>query len=421
MISQAISGSVGGVGLGLSGLVSSLSGLASAGPAEAEVAFADVKLEGSSMGPDVVKLEVEDHDQWIDRATVVVDDPAGKYQQAAQEGMTLTVDLGWKKHAVIFEGTITKADTVSGTSGKRQAVLVALDLSYLMDRRKQDKAEDHVGDLGVILEKFLARPEYKGKIKKGTIEIEKNDDDEEPKYTTRFPLRQAAGQSDWQLIQKLAKKYEARAFVEYNEGGSKFYWVPIKTLLDSRTLGSMNYCQGFGKLLEFKFQRFAPGASEASAQSLVDPTSGVVKSSAKPPPAKADEKPLADPKVLSQLDQLSSRQADAYRKSLEIAAGAKEKPADQRPQGGRKVGPSDLKALKEKRGDNLAFKLGLRGRGTCVGTLDLRAKGNVTIFGITPIYEGGWYLRRVRHLFTRVRGAEGENRSTYFCKFEVTR
>ncbi len=420
MIGDAISGSVGGLGVGLGSLTSALSSLDGGGPSAAAVAFADVELEKSSMEGDLVSIEVEDNDQWIDRATIVVDDPHRKYLQNAREGLILTVDLGWKKHAVIFEGVVAKADSISGPKGQKQTQIVALDLSCLLERRRQDKAEDHEGTLGVILEKLLGRPEYKGKIQKGTIEIEK-DDDKEPTYTTRNPLRQAAGQSDWKLIQRLAKLYDARAFVEYNEGASRFYWIPAKTLLESRTLGSLNYCPGHGKLKEFKFQRFAVGASEASARSLLDPVSGKVESSAPQAPKEEDPKPLANPEVQAQLQKLSPGQAERYNKALELAAGAELQPKDLRPSGGREPGASKLAGLREKRGENRAFKLGLRGQGVCVGNIQLRAKGNVTIFGIDPLYEGGWYLRRVRHFYTRVRDADGKDRSTFSSKFEVTR
>lgn len=421
MIGDAISGSVGGLGVGLGSVVSTLSGLSPEGPAAAAVAFADVKLEKSSMEGDVVSIEVEDNDQWVDRATIVVDDPHGKYQQAACEGMHLTVDLGWEKHAVIFEGLVTKADSVSSSKGKRQTEIVACDLSYLMDLRREPKGEDFKGSLGLILEELLARPEYKGKIQVGSIEIEKDEDEKEPTYTTRNPLRLKAGQSDWNLIQKVAKLYDARAFVEYNDGSSRFYWVPVVKLLESQTLGSLNYCPGHGKLLEFKFQRFARKASEASAQSVIDPATGKVESTPSAAPKEADPPPLANPEVQAQLQKLGPGQAERYNNALELAAGSEFQPKDMRPTGGRKPGASKLAGLQEKRGDNRAFKLGLRGQGTCVGNIQLRAKGNVSIFGIDPLFEGGWYLRKVRHFYTRVRDAEGKNRSTFSSKFEVTR
>ena len=421
MIGDAISGSVGGIGVGLGSLTSALSSLDSGGPAAAAVAFAEVKAGKSAMGADLVSIEVEDHDQWIDRATIVVDDPHGKYLKNAREGLILTVDLGWKKHAVMFEGVIAKADSLKGSKGQSHTEIVALDLSCLLERRKQAEAEDHVGTVSSILKKLLARPEYKGKIKEGTIEVEKDDDDQEPTYTTRNPLRQAAGQSDWKLIQRLAKLYDARAFVEYNEKASRFYWIPVGTLLESRTLGSLNYCPGHGKLKEFKYQRFAQGATEASAQSVIDAASGKVESSPPPAPKEDDPAPLVDPDVKAQLQKLGQGQVESYTKAAEIAAGAEFQPKDLRPQGKRTPGASKLAGLREKRGENRAFKLGLRGHGTCVGNIQLRAKGNVTIFGIDPLYEGGWYLRRVRHFYTRVRNSEGKDLSTYISKFEVTR
>lgn len=405
-----------GTGIGaIGGLLTSVSSLAS--PAAAETAFVEIKLEDSKIGADIVSVVIEDHDQWVDKATIVVDDPNAQYLQAAREGLSVTVDLGWKKHAVIFEGVLAQPTGICTTGGLRQTTLVALDLSHQM--RAAKRTEDHVGDLSKILEKLVARPEYKKKIEVGKIEVEKKDD-KEPTYTERVPLRQH-GVSDWVLIQELAEKYQARAFVEYNEGSSKFYWVPIKKLLDSFTLGSFHYCQGSGKLLDFKLQRFAAGASEAAAMSVIDPLSGAVTSTPPEPKPQPEPAPAADPGTLARIGGYSPRAAEQYKSALELAAGAQSTPEDQKPTGGRQIGASDVQALGEKHGSNPAFKLGLRGTGRCVGTIDLRAKGKVSIYGIAPIYEGDWYLRSVRHVYTRVLDADRKDRSTYHSEFVATR
>ena len=69
--------------------------------------------------------------------------------------------------------------------------------------------------------------------------------------------------------------------------------------------------------------------------------------------------------------------------------------------------------------------LGFYGAGVARGTIMLRAKGKVTIKGISPWAEGNWYVHKVNHIYTRIavtdKALKKQDRSTYQTKFSATR
>jgi len=166
-------------------------------------------------------------------------------------------------------------------------------------------------------------------------------------------------------------------------------------------------------LVEFKYQRIGSSASLAPTATVVDPETGqVVTQAATPPPPEA---PLeVDPAADAQLQQA----ADA-------AAKTDGKPEDARPAPVLPGLASDPQLAKAKIVQDPTRILGFSGQGTAIGTVKLRAKGKVTIKGISPCAEGDWYVRKVNHRFQRVivRDAKlkEQNRSTYQSKFTVTR
>jgi hypothetical protein len=60
--------------------------------------------------------------------------------------------------------------------------------------------------------------------------------------------------------------------------------------------------------------------------------------------------------------------------------------------------------------------MGVIGEGTSVGNIEIRAKNMITLIGISPWYEGDWYLKVVRHRYEML----GETPS-YTTRFLATR
>ena len=43
--------------------------------------------------------------------------------------------------------------------------------------------------------------------------------------------------------------------------------------------------------------------------------------------------------------------------------------------------------------------MGVLGEGTATGNISIRAKSKITLIGISPWYEGDWYVKVVRHKY----------------------
>src|SRR5712692_719181 len=195
--------------------------------------FLAVTLEDKDK-PDVsgalASVEIEDNDRLADKATLVFNDRQGISAETFRNGMKVKIDMGWSgEHAVLFEGII-HATSTSDTAGARSNQVVAYDLSTRMHRIAEPEA--HVGTLKDILVKLIGKPEVN--IKAGQIEPDPN-----PEFTKEKPLKQPNGLTDLQLIQFLALRYNARAFVEYNDGASKFYFVSEQTLWSQKPLAKL--------------------------------------------------------------------------------------------------------------------------------------------------------------------------------------
>jgi hypothetical protein len=69
--------------------------------------------------------------------------------------------------------------------------------------------------------------------------------------------------------------------------------------------------------------------------------------------------------------------------------------------------------------------LGLRGEGRAVGTVMLRAKGKVTIIGLSDWAEGDWYVSKAVHSWSDTRTPDDvrahRRRSSYETRFTATR
>jgi hypothetical protein len=114
-----------------------------------------------------------------------------------------------------------------------------------------------------------------------------------------------------------------------------------------------------------------------------------------------------------------------YKAAAELAAKSKLKPEAQQPQDFVVGLPSDPELARKMVERDRTRLSGLFGEGTTIGTVNLRAKGPVTIKGIAPWAEGNWYVTRVNHVYTRAIGEtkdhKKDDRSTYHSKFTVTR
>jgi len=391
--------------------------------AESDVAFVSVRLRAGNPSNQVWSVDVEDVDRGCDQATIVMGDLGSLNSDALQEGIPVSVEMGWaSQHALIFEGRIHSVRPVAKDDPRVTAV--AYDHSYRMQQTPPDGTtlpRQHVGTLKEIVESIVQRYE----IPIGGFAL-----DPMPRYTEERPLLQGT-MSDWEFIQFLAEEHRARAYVEVNgsasdskevlqQGGqSKFYFASEAALLAQSPMGTLHYCPGHGSLVEFSYQRVASGSAPSSFGTVTDPKTGE-------PATQAGPEPASGP----QLAVSPERRARAQALMGEGAARNHERAVQS---GAESVAVKELRARRELHGlpsdPDLAARLvqqdptrvlGLSGTGKARGTVFLRAKGCVEIEGLASWAAGRWYVHRVNHICQR--GSVGnESRFTYRTTFEATR
>lgn len=363
-----------------------------------------VHLQGIDISANVRSAEVEDNDRLIDKAVVVLNDPNGSGSEAPREGNTLLVDLGWgENHAVMFEGEVTQIANAAAGCNPKQLTITALDLSYRI-RKRPFRATHHVGSLSSILRTIVTREPTTG-IAVGQIEPSPD-----PEFTEAAPLRQTT-QNDWDFIVLLARRYNCRAFVEYNGGASKFYFIPIARLTEGEAMGTLAATGMAGRITRFSYERTASSASPRRTTSAVDPLTGdTVTTTAPPPPTEPTHAPS---------ETVAEAGGAPLDSALSVAAEATETPQSQRPETFTPGTPSSAARATSDTAQDPTMALGFTARGACVGTVMLRAKGAVDVTGISGWGAGRWYVRKVKHT---VRTASGGGMSPgYTSEFELTR
>lgn len=364
------------------------------------VPYMHVFWQGSDISSSVTAVEIEDHDLLIDRATILLDDDKGVGINLSEEGQTIKIDMGWNsEHAVLFEGLTHKPEGKANQKGKTLRI-TAFDFSDKLHRKY--RSDTYTGKLSDIITKL---------VKDKNIEVGPGDIAPDPDPTfDKDPLAQT-NETDLQFIQKLARKYRARAFVEYNDNKSKFYFMPVKKFLDVKQ-GLMRYCRGT-PLLEFNYKKIAKRADALRDDSRVDPYTGeiITSKAPEPPPPPA---PTLDAETTGAL--ASSGMTSLGDSAEKAVKDAPEKRTEQMTQQTASGGASDPDEAQLANQQDPTRASGLFGKGTVVGTIKLRAKGTVKIEGIAQWAEGDWYVAVVKHIYRKL-----PDKPLYHTRFFVTR
>lgn len=366
-----------------------------------------IRLEGIDISSDILSVDVEDHDRLTDKATFVMDDPTETTGEVPREGQTVTVDIGWStEHAVLFEGVIYNVQVRAQGNARQRIIITAFDLSYRLKRRPSHPV-DHTGTLSNILSTMITSDSSIG-ITVGQIEPESD-----PQFTEQLPLRQTI-QTDWDFIQELGCRYGCRAFVEYNNDASQFYFIPLARLLQGSVMGELSYQGSTGQLIEIRYERLASSAAPVVSAVTNDPGSGAsVAGTTTSVAQELSSVPSAGTRARTPSG--SSRLDNA----LQVTAQATDLPENQRPQVIAAGLPSDPTLAETTVFQDPTNVLGLRAVGECVGTIMLRAKGKVSINGVASWAVGDWYVRQVNHMVDR--SVSGTSGSGYRTRFIATR
>lgn len=354
----------------------------------------------------VASVEVEDNDRLIDKATIVLRDPHGSAPPSLGQGDTVTVALGWRsQHAVLFEGQIVSTPAAAPATGAPTLTVVAYDLSYLMHQDPKDA--HHQGSLSSIVRTIAsAYPRI-------TVDPAHIVCDPDPQFTGDPQLRQQ-GLTDLQFLQWLGWRYGHRAFVEYNDGTSQFYFVSNHRLLSGDPMGALQWCHGLRQLKRFDYVRAASRAVRQRVAAVPDPRSGASTPATGPgaPPVQPVE---PDPRHAATLGRLDPAERARYESGASTTP-----PASPAPPVEVRGLPSDPHLASAVTTWDPTAALGLSGTGTAVGTVMLRAKGKVTIEGVAPWAEGDWYVAKAVHTW-RDASAGGQAAASYETSFTVTR
>jgi len=370
----------------------------------ASSAYKRVYLQGIDISASVRSVEVEDNDRLIDRAVVVMNDSSGAGAEAPREGNTLLVDMGWSdNHAVLFEGELIQVGNTAQGCDPKTVTLTALDLSYRI-RKRPFQATNHVGTLSAIVQAIVTRDPAAG------ITIGQIAPGNDPTFTAQAPLRQTT-QNDWDFIMAMAARYTCRAFVEYNGGASKFYFVAVTLLTQGDSLGTLSQSGMSGRLTRFSYERLAAQADALRTTAVVDPVSGTPVTS--PDPVQPTEPPHTPSPAAAQA---GGSQLD---NALSVMGQATDLPQSQRPQRFVAGTPSDPARATTDATQDPTRALGFIARGACVGAVMLRAKGQVDVAGVSGWASGRWYVRKARHVVRTT--SSGGMAPGYTTEFELTR
>lgn len=370
--------------------------------------LATVTLEGIDVSAVVRRVEVEDSDRLIDKATIWLDDDDGAAADVFFEGQSVLIDMGWTgEHAVLFEGIVVRATTEAVLGRTARVKLVAYDLAYKL-MQGPPATRDHVGSLRTILTELCTKKPYGftvGDISPGA----------DPTFTAEQPLRQV-GLRDWEFIQALAVRHGCRAFVEYNDKRSQFYFVAEDRLLGRPSLGTID--RDTGRLLRFEYSRVASIAAPERTAVVADVKGAKVK---KETPKSAPKPPAPpNPERLTRIGRRFPGAVAIYTRARAQTAAALARPAEQRPQQHVLGLPSDPSLAEQSVRSDPTRALGWRAEGEAMGTVFLRAKGKITIkgLGIAEWAEGDWYVHTATHVYTRAVGLQAGG---YRTRFVVTR
>jgi phage protein D len=375
-------------------------------------AVAAVTWQGNDITSSVRSIDVEDHDRYVDKAEIIIEDPSFSGTAGFATGQDVTVTLGWpNENAVIFEGVVARPQPEAPANGRPRVRLVAYDKSWKLHQNRQPAIQ-----LTTTLTAEVRRLIQPAGLAEGKITAQPD-----PSFSDHPMTRNNL--TNLECIYWLAELYRSRAFCERNDGVSKFYFVPESLLLSADSQMLLTYCHGASNLIEFQYERSAANRPAVVTASPMDPDTG------EPTPAQSPSPPSPAPDQPSLAGHESSTPDSVAITAAQQGAAAAAAPLDQPATGSGSASVSDPPLVKQAVQPDQTRVLGLRGKGRAVGSIDLRAKGKVTVSGVAPWACGDWYVHKVVHTWRAGNPSPPQrgpslrkfSSGTYETRFEVTR
>lgn len=374
------------------------------------------------VGPKVVRVDVEDVDRGADKATFVLDDPDSTASEVLRPGAAVRIELGWQtEFALAFVGQISATRSLAGAGSQGRVEVTCKDQSYLFDQRPPLGERRYTGTVGDIVTRIAKRVN----MPIGKIDVVTG------KTWTETESCQQRDRTDWEFLQDLAEESRARAFVEVNAdpgdkdsvkragGEPKLYFMSEDALMAQEPMGTLLYCRGMGKLLDFDYKSIGTGAAPAASAAVANAETGAAETRVTPP-APPEPQPGPSPGRSDRITNvLGAARANDHAQGMQVAADAKTQPEALRAVKEPSGAPSDPAALERRIKQDKTRIRGYFGKGTAMGTIFLRAKGPVKIDGLASWASGRWYVRRVNHIFERT-ALDKKISVSFRSTFEVT-
>lgn len=392
-------------------------------PADDQLVFLKVMLGTRDASSMVYHVDVEDIDRGADKCTVVMVNPNSTSADAVLTGQTMEVELGWgSEHSLVFEGVIREVHPAAGETQRLQ--IVAFDLSSRMTRALAPlELRVHTGTLKDVLTRIAARHN----ISMGAVQVDP---------MPQLQLRQQNARNDWEFVQDLAEEFRARCFIEVNAasddtpaqrergGRSRFYFWSEEYMLAQDPAGRLQFCHGVGPLLQFEYRLIGGGASPSTTGTVTNPATGEAAAVDGPRTPTGPEPSVDAGRTSGTASALGEGAARTYAASVEAALEAPERPEDLRLRRRLPPAASDPAAAEQAVQQDRTRVLGMVGHGVAMGTVRLRAKGCVTIEGMSTWSNGRWYVSRVNHVVDRATirlRNQDTTRHTFRSRFTATR
>jgi phage protein D len=353
----------------------------------ARVPYFSVVIEEQDITPWVSSVQVVEDDRLTDNVTLTVNDPRMIYADALMEGCKAEIDLGYNEpdqHALLLRALITKVELSYPDNGVPQVKIKGEDKSIEMGIKEQKKLWKNT-TVNAIVKKIGDSYHFAGVV------ASLNPD---PKIVSE----NQDAKTDLAFLQDLAKRYQAKCFVELDEKDQEvLYFIPDRRILHLNRADKLvlRYRQGVGSNL----MTFTPAfdASLIDRQKEVQDLDQAGRRIKTPPP------PPVEVFVWELARDLSSRasRADLNRIDALFQAGKSARKKLQQELAKPKLTTGAVAPTQQQLDDTAGAlesrRLGMSASGTTVGSIFMRAKCNVSISGVHRRFAGDWYVTSVTH------------------------
>lgn len=344
--------------------------------------FVSVKVEGEEVSDLLESMDVEESDSMADLAKLTFGNSNLVLSDILHEGLSVEIDLGYRDaHSLIFRGIIIGVMAHYPSRGQPLIEVQVADSLIRLSFEARTSRWWNTTVSQIIRDIALANEFIPGDIElKGDSVIEE-----------MRPLQQVE-ETDLAFLNRLAREYDCKLYVEHSEGSDRLSFVSTDKLLGANPIeetlifnANMEeftaFVDSFATAPEIKVVStdLLSGEPIEIFEDLVEPSEGQWE---------------PDLEIITRLGDASERISNLLVK----AASKKARLRDFWRSSPRHTGvPSRSSSDHSQTFGDSARRLGQTGRGKTAGSIWLRPRRRVIIEGYGGRWSGEWYLAQVRH------------------------